>query len=873
MPLNRRPASRLLRGLPVSALCLALFAPVAVRAQQGPPPAPLPAPVPAPSPSPSPQPQNPRRNPRAPQPAPQQPGQPGQTGRITLPNGQVVQVSGPPRPGPRPYAEIITKEAKTTSGLVKTHQVDDKVYFEIPANVLNRELLWVTTFARTQTGYGYGGTEVQNRVVRWEKRGDKILLRNVDYQTRAAVEGSFQKTVELANLEPILLTFDVKAYGPNAAPVVDVTPILINDVSEFSPKKQLNAIRLDPSRSFIEKVKAFPTNVEMNVLQTYIALPTPPNNPFGGGNDGPSRDTSTDAVTVVLHHSLLTLPEKPMKPRLEDDRVGFFTTGYYQFGGENRVKNIQYINRWRLEKKDPTAALSEPVKPITYYLAPEVPEKWRPYLKKGVEAWNEAFAAAGFKNAIVCKDAPTAKEDPDFDADDVRYSVIRWLPSSIENAYGPSVVDPRTGEILNADIKLFHNALKLAENWYFVQASPNNPRAQRVPLPDDLMGDCIAYILSHEVGHTLGFPHNMKASSAFSVAQLRDPAFTKQWGTEASIMDYGRFNYVAQPGDGASLIPKIGPYDLFAVQWGYMPIDTAKTPEAEKETLNRLAQQQITNPMLRFGHGPESSETRDDPGQRTEDLGADAIEATRLGLLNIDRVMGYVVPATSKAGENYDRLSEMFDEVLGQRQRELSNVVALVGGYTQTTYHYGQAEGGENPVFTYTPAARQKAAVQFLNKNAFATPRTIIRPEILSRIEPSGVSGRVLASQLVLLNSLMSEARATRLVEQEATAARGQQAYTLAQMMTDVQRGVWGELYAPQVAIDPYRRNLQRAYITLLTPRLTGGLSESRPVARGVLTETKVAIKTALARTTDPATRMHLIDCNQALQDALYPKS
>ncbi len=863
----RRP--RRLRGLPVSALCFALFAPTAVAfAQQGPPPAPVPAP--APSPSPSPQPQNPRRDPRAPQPAPQTPGQ---TGRVTLPNGQVIQVGAPARVGPRAYAEIITKEAKTTTGLVKTHQIDDKVYFEIPTSVLNRELLWVTTFARTQTGYGYGGTEVQNRVVRWEKRGDKILLRNVDYQTRASVEGSFQKTVELANLEPILMTFDVKAYGPNGAPVVEVTPILTSDVSEFSPKRQLNASRLDPTRTFIEKVKAFPQNVEMNILQTYIAGPGAPGGRFGGDSDGPSRDTSTDAITVVLHHSLLTLPEKPMKPRLEDDRVGFFTTGYYQFGGENRVKNIQFINRWRLEKKDPTAALSEPIKPITYYLAPEVPEKWRPYLKKGVEAWNEAFEKAGFKNAVVCKNAPTPQEDPDFDADDVRYSVIRWLPSSIENAYGPSVVDPRTGEILNADVKLFHNALKLAENWYFVQASPNDPRAQRVPLPDDLMGQCISYILSHEIGHTLGFPHNMKASSSFSVAQLRDSAFTKQWGTEASIMDYGRFNYVAQPGDGATLIPKIGPYDLFAVQWGYMPIDTAKTPEAEKETLNRLALQQLTNPMLRFGHGPESGDTRDDPGQRTEDLGADPLEATRLGLLNIDRVMGYLVPATSKAGENYDRLSEMFDETLAQRQRELSNVTALVGGYTQTSYHYGQAEGGDNPVFTYTPAARQKAAVQFLNQHAFATPRTIIRPDILSRIEPSGVSDRVLASQLQVLSGLMSEPRAKRLADQDAATAPGQPRYSLAQMMTDVQRGIWSELYTPQVAIDPYRRNLQRAYITLLTPRLTGGLSESRPVARGVLMETKTAIKTALLRATDPATKMHLVDCNQALQEALYPRS
>ena len=860
------------------------------------PPAPVPAPVPVPDPKgpPTPIPDNPP----APTPAPGR-GRPQAGG---APQGRIpTPGQGAPSAKPKPYSEVITGEAKTDNGLFKSHQVGEKYYWEIPTKMLGKEMLWVTTFRQTQTGYGYGGTEVQDRVVRWEKRGDQILLRSVDYQARAhdAKDEPLQKSLALASVEPILLVFDIKAYNDKAnnAPVVDITPTLTSD-NDFSARRQIGsgAYRTDASRSFIDRVKSLPTNIEIDVLTTYVALPG--GGAAGGGRrpapDGPQPDRSIDAVTVVLHHSIVLLPETPMKARLEDDRIGFFSTSFYDFGNpENRVKEISFIDRWRLEKKDPSAALSEPIKPITYYIGPEVPAKWRPYLKQAVEDWQVAFEKAGFKNAIIAKDAPTKEQDPDFDPDDVRYSVIRWLPSTTENAYGPHIVDPRSGEILNADVKVFENVLKLNEAWYFTQASPNDSRAQKLPLPDDLIGDCLRYVISHEIGHTLGFPHNMKASSSYTVAQLRSPAFVEQNGDEASIMDYGRFNYVTQPGDGVKrLIPKIGPYDMFATEWGYSQLD-APTPEAEKPMLDKIARRQETDPTLRFGHGPESSETDEDPTQQTEDLGSDPVAATALGLKNIDRVMSYLVSATVKPGENYDMLDEMFAQTFSQRQRELNHVVNLVGGIVQTNYHYETGDPNRK-VWNPVPAAKQKEAVSFLMTHSMQTPTTLLRPDILSRIGIEGVRARVLAGQRSILSGMLTSSRTKRMADLEAQFGGKTPLYTIADMMEDVRRGVWSELSEKQVVIDPFRRDLQRTYVdavasklrdpepvalpagvpAALAARLTPQPQpELRPAARAALAATKASIKNALARTTDQATRLHLLDMEQVLQNALYPKS
>jgi hypothetical protein len=467
-----------------------------------------------------------------------------------------------PRTGPKPYKEVITDKAMTQQGVFTVHQIEEKLYFEIPPDQLGKEFLWTTEIAKTPPG-GFGGTSAGNRVVRWTKRGDKILLRTVNYSIRAEKGESIKIAVEAANFEPVVMAFDVVAYGEGGTAVIDVTRLFTSDPPEFSVRRGLNVGGLDANRSFLDRVKAFPINVEVESLLTFGEAPAPagPVPPFlrrSGG--GPSN-------SAVVHYSMVRLPDQPMMGRLEDSRMGFFSVNFQDYGtDEHRVADRSFITRYRLEKKDPTAAMSEPVKPVVYYVSREVPEKWKPYVKQGIEDWQMAFEQAGFKNAIIGKYAPSLQEDPDWSPEDARYSVVRWAPTTTENAIGPHVHDPRSGEIISAHIIMWHNILNLQTRWYSSQASPSDPRAQKLPLPDDLMGELVRFVVAHEVGHTLGLQHNMKASSSYTVKQLRDPEFTRQNGTAPSIMDYARFNYVAQPGDNARLIPKVGLYDKFAIE-------------------------------------------------------------------------------------------------------------------------------------------------------------------------------------------------------------------------------------------------------------------------------------------------------------------
>ena len=585
--------------------------------------------------------------------------------------------------------------------------------------------------------------------------------------------------------------------------MVDVTELFISDIPEINVGRRLGGAGSDPRKTFIEGVKSFPENIETKILMTFRrsgggAL-------FGGGGPQPNRASQPGggggSVTALIHHSMIKLPDEPMKPRKFDDRVGFFTEAFQDYGdiSNHQVENVRYITRWRLEKKDPSAELSEPKKPIVFYLGREVPDKFRPAIKKGIESWQAAFEKAGFKNAIIAKDAP---RDDDWDAEDARYSTIRWLPATIENAMGPHVHDPRSGEILEADILVYHNILKLTRDWYFIQASPNDPKAQTLPLSDDLIAELLTYVVAHEVGHSLGFPHNMKASSSFTVAQLRDPKFTNEFGTEASIMDYGRFNYVAQPGDGARLIPMIGPYDKFAVEWGYKSFPEATTYAAEKAKLDDIVARQIKDATLRFGD-PSGS----DPSSQTEDLGSDAVAATEMGLKNLDRVASYLVKATAKKGEDYEDLRNMYQQLLAQRNRELNHVVALVGGSVETNLYFGDADRRFDPV----PADKQKEAVTFLLKNAFQVPITLIDPAITDRLEANGAVDRIGNAQASVLRSLVNDNRVRRMAEQ--TSRNPSTAYSPRALLNDLRDGIWAELKADGVAIDLYRRNLQRTYL------------------------------------------------------------
>ena len=794
----------------------------------------------------------------------------------------------PPSQDPQPYDRVITKEAKSKKGLFTVHQVKDRYYYEIPKSELNKEYLWVTQIARTTLGVGYGGQALGSRVVRWERNGNKINLRDVNYDVVADPSQPIARAVKAANNNAILMTFPVAAFGKDESAVIEIGRLYTSDIFEFSARQRLNATMMDASRSFIERVSPYPENIEAEASHTYSRSASPPGmqqnqpvNPFTGAGMRPG------SATVVMHYSMVKLPEKPMQPRKFDERVGYFTVRNMDYSrDEHRAPSQRFITRWRLEKKDPNAALSEPVKPIVYYIDAATPTKWVPYMKAGVEKWQKAFEAAGFKNAIIAKLAPTPEQDPDFSPEDARYSVIRWLPSTIENASGPHVHDPRTGEILESDIQFYHNIMNLQRAWYFLQAGPLDARVQKLPMPDDLMGKLLEYVCAHEVGHTLGFQHNMKGSSMYPQDKVRDREWVKKMGHTPSIMDYSRFNYVAQPEDkidADDLIPSIGPYDVWATKWGYAPIPGAKSADEEKPTLDKWAREQEATPWYRFSTAGSAGS---DPGELTEAVGdADAVKSTTLGIKNLQRVAKMLMPATTtQPGEPYQDLAELYGRMLAQWTLELNHVSAIVGGFSTHQKHIGQ----EGPLFTPIPKVRQVEAVKFLSDNAFATPTWAIDRDILRRIEPMGELSRIRNAQNAVLTNLLSSSRFARMVEQEAI--DGASAYSPVEFLADVRKGVWKELDAPQVKIDAYRRNLQRAYLDLVNNKLNGaaqtlpaGLPASmaamfatsgdeKPLYRAELKSLNASLGAALAKTADRASKAHIDAARDQIAKILDPK-
>ncbi|MCH8316039.1 MAG: zinc-dependent metalloprotease [Planctomycetes bacterium] len=757
----------------------------------------------------------------------------------------------------KPYDEVITDEAVTKRGLFHVHQIDDDLYYEIPVEAFGKDMLWVTQVAETTAGSSYAGMPAGDRVVRWEQRGEKVLLRDVRYGIRADTDDPIADAVKASNLAPIIKVFPVKAYGKDKMPVIKVTDLFTKDVAEFSAKRALNAGNMDSGRTFIEQVKSFPQNIEIKVLATYSPSS---DDSRGGGTRSPfaRRGPTTSGITAMIHHSMIKLPENPMKPRLHDSRVGFFSVSFVDFADDKNhaAPTVRYITRWRLEKSDPEAELSEPIKPIVFYVGRGTPEKWKSYVKAGIEDWQPAFEAAGFKNAIIGKYAPDPHEDPDWDAEDARISTIRWLPASIKNAFGPHVHDPRTGEILEADVRMYHDVQKLVRDWYFVQAAAVDERAQSLPMPDDLIGELIRFVVAHEVGHSLGFPHNMKASSSYSIEQLRDADWVKNNGTAPSIMDYARFNYVAQPGDEAGLLPRVGPYDYFAAEWGYRQFASDADEKAELES---IAKRQIDEPMFRYGGGG-------DPTAQTEDLSNQAVQATTLGLQNLERIAAMLVDATSKEGEDYDLLDNMYNQLFGQWNREMGHVANIVGGVEQVNLYYGDAD---QRFFPLDPDY-QRDAVRFLVENALRTPHKMIPPEISLRLTADGVADRVLSAQSRLLRTLVNARRINRMAEHAENIEYG--AYTPAEMLADLRYGIYSELNDTPIDIDIYRRNLQRTYVQMLGSLIENPSANSDlpALARAELVALGASIEGCDSEAADNAiVTAHLRDLSARIEAAL----
>lgn len=786
--------------------------------------------------------------------------------------------------GLKPYAQVITPKAKSSFGFLTVHKVDNNYFFEIPDSMLNRDILIVNRISKAPTSrqksrVGYPGDILGSKVIRFENKDNKrILVREYSYRERSENKDGMFQSVRNSNTQPIVANFGIETIKKDSLTrnyVINVSVFLQKENPLFSfdadSKEYIGLLNMVGEGTYIDTLKAFPKNIEISTTVTYQSKK-------GMSNVG-FLETGSPRIplTYELNSSMVLLPEVPMKARLFDPRVGYFTVGYTDF--DSNPQGIEYkklITRWRLEPKDEAAYLRgelvEPKKPIIIYIDPATPKKWVPYLIQGVNDWQVAFEKAGFKNAIYALEAPT--DDPSWSLEDARHSAIVYKPSDIPNASGPHINDPRTGEILETHINWYHNVMSLLRDWYMIQAGTIDEAARKMQLDDELMGQLIRFVSSHEVGHTLGLRHNFGSSHTVPVEKLRDKAWVEANGHTPSIMDYARFNYVAQPEDGitrAGIFPRIGIYDKWSIEWGYRWLPQFQTPEDEVAFSNQsIIEKQKTD--VRYTFGTESDPN--DPRNQSEDLGDDSMLASLYGIKNLKRIVPQILTWSYEPNKSYAGAGEIYSGVVSQFNRYLGHVTKNVAGIYSNSITVEQTD---EIAREFVPANIQKRAIAFLNEQLFTTPEWLIDRQLMekAKILPVNV---ICSLQSGVLARLINKSTLDKMSENEIL--NGKKAYTSAQMFNDLKKVIWSNLGQSDI----YKRNMQKAYVENLINLLDKkgnadknasgkrpAYSEAPAIAHGQLTELK-RLTTSAASMTSGTAKGHYQNLITLIDNALSNK-
>lgn len=786
--------------------------------------------------------------------------------------------------GLKPYAQVITPKAKSSFGFLTVHKVDNNYFFEIPDSMLNRDILIVNRISKAPTSrqksrVGYPGDILGSKVIRFENKDNKrILVREYSYRERSENKDGMFQSVRNSNTQPIVANFGIETIKKDSLTknyVINVSVFLQKENPLFSfdadSKEYIGLLNMVGEGTYIDTLKAFPKNIEISTTVTYQSKK-------GMSNVG-FLETGSPRIplTYELNSSMVLLPEVPMKARLFDPRVGYFTVGYTDF--DSNPQGIEYkklITRWRLEPKDEAAYLRgelvEPKKPIIIYIDPATPKKWVPYLIQGVNDWQVAFEKAGFKNAIYALEAPT--DDPSWSLEDARHSAIVYKPSDIPNASGPHINDPRTGEILETHINWYHNVMSLLRDWYMIQAGTIDEAARKMQLDDELMGQLIRFVSSHEVGHTLGLRHNFGSSHTVPVEKLRDKAWVEANGHTPSIMDYARFNYVAQPEDGitrAGIFPRIGIYDKWSIEWGYRWLPQFQTPEDEVAFSNQSIIEKLKTDV-RYTFGTESDPN--DPRNQSEDLGDDSMLASLYGIKNLKRIVPQILTWSYEPNKSYAGAGEIYSGVVSQFNRYLGHVTKNVAGIYSNSITVEQTD---EIAREFVPANIQKRAIAFLNEQLFTTPEWLIDRQLMekAKILPVNV---ICSLQSGVLARLINKNTLDKMSENEIL--NGKKAYTSAQMFNDLKKVIWSNLGQSDI----YKRNMQKAYVENLINLLDKkgnadknasgkrpAYSEAPAIAHGQLTELK-RLATSAASVTSGTVKGHYQNLITLIDNALSNK-